>query len=151
MTQTQYKADPDGDYYYFQVGIIGSLSDGWRDFTSTYGFTRINGNTITTGKITTSDGYSYLDLDGNKFRIGDSSSSMDYNVTSSGQLTLKNVKIQSGSGDVSDIGVYRGAYNADYVYYKGDEVSYNNGTETITYRYINNTPSSGHAPTDSNW
>ena len=74
-TQTRYKADPDGDYYYFLVGIIGSANDAsgghtaYRDFTSTYGFTRINGNTITTGKIVTDDGYNYLDLDGNKFRM----------------------------------------------------------------------------------
>ena len=40
-----------------------------------------NGNTITTGKIITSDKECYLDLDGNKFRIGDSSSSIDWNVT----------------------------------------------------------------------
>lgn len=155
VTQTRYQADPGGDYYYFLVGIIGSAYDAsgghtaYRDFTTTYGFTRINGNTITTGKIVTDDGYNYLDLDGNKFRIGDANSSLDYNVTANNQLTLFNVKLKSGSGDVSDIGVYRGVYNPNYIYYKGDEVSYTSSGYTATYRYINPTPSRGHAPTDT--
>lgn len=99
VTQTQYKADPEGDYYYFQVGIIGSYDSTaqFRDFTSTYGFTRINGNTITTGKIVTSDGGSYLDLDNNRFRMGDSLSSIDYNVSATNQITLNNVKLKIGN------------------------------------------------------
>ena len=85
-------------------------------FVTTYGFTRINGNTITTGKIVTSDGECYLDLDGNKFRIGDATSSIDWNVTAKNQLTLRNVKLLSDSGDLSDLGVYRGIWNAQYIY-----------------------------------
>lgn len=155
VTQTQYKADPEGDYYYFLVGIIGSAYDAsgghtaYRDFTTTYGFTRINGNTITTGKIVTDDGYNYLDLDGAKFRIGDANSSFDYNVTANNQITLWNVKLKSGSGDISDIGVYRGVFNSSYIYYKGDEVSYTVNGYTATYRYINSTASRGHYPTES--
>ena len=160
VTQTRYKADPDGDYYYFLIGIIGSANDAsgghtaYRDFTTTYGFTRINGNTITTGKIVTDDGYNYLDLDGNKFRIGDASSSMDYNVTAPNQLTLRNVKLMSGTAQdpiYSDIGVYRGGYNENYTYYNGEEVAYTSNGETATYRYINPTPSSGHAPTNTTY
>jgi hypothetical protein len=153
LTQEQLRFEPtdDPNNYYFQVGILSSLypNDKFRDFATTYGFTRINGNTITTGRIVTSDGECYLDLDGNKFRIGDASSSIDWNATAKNQVTLKNVKLVSGSGDVSDIGVYRGAYNPNYVYYKGDEVSYTHNGETCTYRYINNEPSLGCLPTDS--
>ena len=153
LTQEQLRFEPtdDPNNYYFQVGILSSLytDDKFRDFATTYGFTRINGNTITTGRIVTSDGECYLDLDGNKFRIGDASSSIDWNATAKNQVTLKNVKLVSGSGDVSDIGVYRGTYNPNYVYYKGDEVSYTRNGETCTYRYINNDPSLGHLPTES--
>ena len=153
LTQEQLRFEPteDPNNYYFQVGILSSLypDDKFRDFATTYGFTRINGNTITTGRIVTSDGECYLDLDDNKFRIGDASSSIDWNATAKNQVTLKNVKLVSGSGDVSDIGVYRGTYNPNYVYYKGDEVSYTHNGETCTYRYINNDPSLGHLPTDS--
>lgn len=153
ITQEQLKVEivSDPNNYYFQIGIIGSLNpdDNFRDFTTTYGFTRINGNTITTGKIITSDKECYLDLDGNKFRIGDSASSIDWNVTAKRQLTLHNVRLLSDSGDVSHIGVYRGTYNSKYVYYKGDEVSYEASYEVCTYRYINNEPSMGILPTNS--
>lgn len=150
LTQEQLKFEPTSDpnNYYFQVGVLSSVYDSsWRDFVTTYGFTRINGNTITTGKIVTSDGYCYLDLDGNKFRMGDKQSYIDYNVQQRGQITLHNVRLLSTSGDSSEIGVYRGEYNASYVYYKGDEVSYTNNGVTATYRYIYSEPTKGYAPT----
>lgn len=150
LTQEQLKFEPTSDpnNYYFQVGVLSSVNDAsWRDFVTTYGFTRINGNTITTGKIVTSDGYCYLDLDGNKFRMGDKQSYIDYNVQQRGQITLHNVRLLSTSGDSSEIGVYRGEYNASYVYYKGDEVSYTNNGVTATYRYIYSEPTKGYAPT----
>jgi hypothetical protein len=155
ITQEQLRVEPasDPNNYYFQVGIIGSLhsDDNFRDFVTTYGFTRINGNTITTGKIVTSDGECYLDLDGNKFRIGDATSSIDWNVSGKNRLTLRNVQLLSDSGDLSDIGVYRGIWNAQYVYYKGDEVSYTHNGAICTYRYINPTPSKGNTPTNSTY
>lgn len=150
LTQEQMKFEPteDPNNYYFQVGIISSLraDDNFRDFVTTYGFTRINGNTITTGRIVTSDGQCYLDLDGNQFRIGDANTSLTW---ANGQLILKGTMVQSQSGDLSQIGVYRGTYNNSYVYYSGDEVSYTANGETCTYRYINPNPSSGKVPTNS--
>jgi len=150
ITQTQIKTEPTSDpnNYYFQVGIIGSLLSAFRDFTTTYGFTRINGNTITTGRIVTSDGGSYLDLDDNKFKIGDSSKSVSYNENGDGKLILKNVDIDSGAGDPVHLGVYRGTYNNSTIYYQNDEVSYTSDGETCTYRYINSQASSGHVPTN---
>lgn len=154
LTQEQLKFEPTSDpnNYYFQVGIISSLysDDNFRDFQTTYGFTRINGNTITTGRIITSDGGCYLDLDGNKFRIGDSTSSIDWNVSAKSRLTLKNVSVASGSGDVVPLGVYRGVWNKDYIYYYGDEVAYtDNSGATCTYRYNHATPSKGMVPTNT--
>ncbi|MBQ7776905.1 MAG: hypothetical protein IJ379_13395 [Lachnospiraceae bacterium] len=152
LTQDQIKFEPteDPNNYYFQVGILSSLrsDDNFRDFVTTYGFTRINGNTITTGRIVTSDGECYLDLDGNTFRIGDSNSSLQW---VNKQLILRGTLIQSHSGDLSEIGVYRGIYNSSYVYYKGDEVSYTANGETCTYRYIHNDPSAGNLPTNSTY
>lgn len=155
LTQEQLKFEPTSDpnNYYFQVGIVSSLyaDDNFRDFQSTYGFTRINGNTITTGRIITSDGECYLDLDGNKFRIGDSTSSIDWNVSAKSRLTLKNVSVASGSGDVVPLGVYRGVWNKDYIYYTGDEVAYTSNGATCTYRYIHPTPTKGNLPTNSTY
>ena len=153
LSQEQLKFEPTSDpnNYYFQVGIVSSLyaDDNFRDFQTTYGFTRINGNTITTGRIITSDGECYLDLDGNKFRIGDSTSSIDWNVSAKSRLTLKNVSVASGGGDVAPLGVYRGAWNNDYTYYNGDEVTYGIGDCVSTYRYVYPTPASGVLPTDT--
>lgn len=155
LTQEQLKFEPTSDpnNYYFQVGIVSSLyaDDNFRDFQTTYGFTRINGNTITTGRIITSDGECYLDLDGNKFRIGDSTSSIDWNVSAKSRLTLKNVSVASGSGDVVPLGVYRGVWNKDYIYYAGDEVAYTSNGATCTYRYIHPTPTKGNLPTNSTY
>ena len=155
LTQEQLKFEPTSDpnNYYFQVGIVSSLyaDDNFRDFQTTYGFTRINGNTITTGRIITSDGECYLDLDGNKFRIGDSTSSIDWNVSAKSRLTLKNVSVASGSGDVVPLGVYRGVWNKDYIYYSGDEVAYTSNGATCTYRYIHPTPTKGNLPTNSTY
>ena len=153
LSQEQLKFEPTSDpnNYYFQVGIVSSLyaDDNFRDFQTTYGFTRVNGNTITTGRIITSDGGCYLDLDGNKFRIGDSTSSIDWNVSAKSRLTLKNVSVASGGGDVAPLGVYRGAWNNDYTYYNGDEVTYGIGDCVSTYRYVYPTPASGVLPTDT--
>ena len=67
ITRDQLKVEPleDPNNYYFQIGIIGSLraDDNFRDFSTTYGFSRINGRTITTGRIESSDKGVYLDLD----------------------------------------------------------------------------------------
>lgn len=155
LTQEQLKFEPTSDpnNYYFQVGIVSSLyaDDNFRDFQTTYGFTRINGNTITTGRIITSDGECYLDLDGNTFRIGDSTSSIDWNVSAKSRLTLKNVSVASGSGDVVPLGVYRGVWNKDYIYYTSDEVAYTSNGATCTYRYIHPTPTKGNLPTNSTY
>lgn len=155
LSQEQLKFEPTSDpnNYYFQVGIVSSLyaDDNFRDFQTTYGFTRINGNTITTGRIITGDGECYLDLDGNKFRIGDSTSSIDWNVSAKSRLTLKNVSVASGSGDVVPLGVYRGVWNKNYIYYTGDEVAYTHNNATCTYRYIHPTPTKGNLPTNSTY
>lgn len=155
LTQKQLRFEPEDDpnNYYFQVGILSPLREGdnFRDFVTTYGFTRINGNTITTGRIVTSDGECYLDLDGNRFRIGDAASSIDWNVTARNRITIRNVSVVSGSGDTSELGVFRGTYNPNYIYYKGDEVLYTLNGETCTYRYINNEPSRGIDPKNSSY
>lgn len=150
ITTQQLKVEnaSDSDYYYFQVGIISSVRKGaFRDFVTTYGFTRINGNTITTGRVATTDGNNYLDLDGNQFRMGNNQSFIDWNITQEGQLTLHNVRLLSSSGDTAAIGVFRGEYNPSYTYYKGDEVTFATPDGTLaTYRYINNIPSRGTSP-----
>jgi hypothetical protein len=92
ITQEQIKVEPvsDPNNYYFQVGIIGSLhsDDNFRDFITTYGFTRTNGNTITTGKISSVDTETYFDLDNSE--IGGKINFKDGLI--SGDIGIGNVK-----------------------------------------------------------
>lgn len=50
-------------YYYFLIGVLSSVYQGYRDLTLTYGATRITGRTINCGKIESVDGETYFDLD----------------------------------------------------------------------------------------
>lgn len=138
-------------YYLFPIGALSSVIDGSRVFNTMYGYTQINGGSITTGTIKSFDGQSFLDLDNNKVRLGDESQSIDWNVSANRRVTLHNISVLSDSGDVSDLGVFRGQYNDEYTYYKGDEVSYTTDGETCTYRYISATSNKGIAPTNSNY
>lgn len=52
-----------GSYYYFLVGILSSVFEGYRELTLTYGSTRITGRTINCGKIESIDKNTYFDLD----------------------------------------------------------------------------------------
>lgn len=69
VTQQQLQVQPtsDANNYYFLVGIIGILhtDDNFRDFITTYGFTRINGRVVTTGRIQSADKSCFFDLDNN--------------------------------------------------------------------------------------
>lgn len=138
-------------YYLFPIGALSSVIDGSRVFNTMYGYTQINGGSITTGTIKSFDGQSFLDLDNNRVRLGDESQSIDWNVSANRRVTLHNISVLSDSGDVSDLGVFRGQYNDEYTYYKGDEVSYTTDGETCTYRYISATSNKGIAPTNSNY
>ena len=150
VTQEQLKVEnvDDPNNYYFQVGIIGSLSEGgtFRDFVTTYGFTRVNGNTITTGRIVSQDGTTYLDLDSAALNLD---GKLKFNVNGDRKLVLNGAFIQNGGEDESLIGVFRGVWQSTYTYYLGDEVTYTVNGVTSTYRYFSDTPTSGYLPTNT--
>lgn len=56
-------ATEEDTYYYFLIGILSSVYQGYRELTLTYGATRITGRTINCGKIESVDGDTYFDLD----------------------------------------------------------------------------------------
>ena len=147
LTTDALTSDPGDGFYYFAIGVLLPVDSetGIRQFVTTYGKTYINGREITTGKIQSINQQNYFDLDGNKFRTGDANSSMDWNVTTPNTLTLKGALVQSQAGSTFPIGSFRGAFNASYVYYKGDSVTYNGST----WLYINNTSASGQYPAEN--
>jgi len=144
FTTDQITVDEDPSYYYFLLGVLHAASDGVRWISLTYGATAINGRYIRTGRIISQDGLNYFDLDQNEFKVGDASSSLDWNVTAAGQLTLKGALVQSGAGTTAPLPCSRGVYNASYTYYRGDTATYGGST----WQYINVTPAAGQTPAE---
>jgi hypothetical protein len=66
FTQNQYKTKGTDGYYWFLVGTLGSVYNNRREFYTSYGFSFINGNNITTGKVQSHNGSTYFDLDNNE-------------------------------------------------------------------------------------
>lgn len=58
----QRKVDSDATYYYFPVGILTSVIDGWRDAIMTYGQSYMVGRMLNVGQITGASGL-LIDLD----------------------------------------------------------------------------------------
>ncbi len=52
-----------GNNYYFPVGVLSSVYNGYREVTTTYGATRITGRCINCGRIESIDKSTYFDLD----------------------------------------------------------------------------------------
>ena len=51
ISETPMKAESEQGYYHFNVGVLYNVLDGRRDYSFTNGMTTINGDTITSGKI----------------------------------------------------------------------------------------------------
>jgi len=66
VDSVQRKFDDDAIYYYFLIGVLHSVVDSVRGISLTYGQTIINGKFIRTGKIESTDGQVYFDLDNNE-------------------------------------------------------------------------------------
>lgn len=95
ISEVPVAVDAEPGHYSFNLGILYKVNEGRRDFDFTNGMTYINGDTITTGKIKSLDGLNFFDLSAGKFKIGNEESSLDYNVTEEGKLTLKGVFVSS--------------------------------------------------------
>lgn len=124
FSQDQIKVDDDSSYFHFIIGVLNSVQDNVRSISLTYGSTTINGKFIRTGKITSSDGSSFLDLDNNHLKFGDDNACIEWNRNNDRKLVIKGTIVQSPSGDENVIGVYRGEYDNSKKYYVGDEVTY---------------------------
>lgn len=96
----QRKVDSDPTYYYFLIGSLSSAitdANGKRParlISLTYGATTINGRFITTGRVQTGDGNTYIDLDNNQFRIGNANRAIEYNVNNSGNVKITNATVE---------------------------------------------------------
>ena len=145
FSETQYKVNADSDYYYFLLGTLTGINGSIRQFFTSNGFTFINGNTITTGKIQSQNENSYFDLDNDEMHFGDTEKYIEWKNS---LLKIKSSLAVSPSGVESAIGVFRGTYAINTLYYNGDTVTYDGST----WRYINATAAQNVAPVEgTNW
>lgn len=92
LTQTSIKLDEVANHYHFLVGLLNAEIDGERSFVAMHGFTEILPGRITTDRIVSSDGNSFLDLIENAFKLGNS---LDFNNEEADTLILNNAKIKN--------------------------------------------------------
>ena len=135
-------------YYHLLTGVLNSEYEGSRSFVSLYGFTEVLPGRIATDMVVSSDGLNFIDFVNNSFRVGNNEQFIDFNSKGDGKLRLKGSIIQSGSGEESYIGCFRGVYNNLYTYYEGDEVTYDDGNGASSYKFISKTPSKDIVPTN---
>lgn len=143
----QHTVDNETGYYWFLVGVIYAVSEGYRGISLTYGYASINGRTIIAGKIQSLDGNVWFDLDANQFSMGTSASGIDWNYSSSNALTITGAIIQRAPGVVVPLPGIRGDWDGGTIYYSGDEV-WDSGQ---TYTYIYPTPSKGNSVTNTTY
>lgn len=96
VSQSKLEVD-DGNssgYYYFLIGVLSSVYNGYRDITLTYGATRITGRVINCGKIESVDKNTYFDLDNSE--IG---GNIKFRSTG-GTLTSVSDAVDSLQGDI---------------------------------------------------
>ena len=149
ISETAIPMNAEADAYYLLMGILNSAYDGERSFVTLYGFSEVLPGRITTDRIASSDGESYFDLLNDALKLHDK---LQYNVNGDGQLRIVGGISQNSGGFESPIGVYRGVFAKDAVYYNGDRVQYDIGGGLLsTYTYIGTEPSAGHLPTETQY
>lgn len=138
----------EGNDYWLLVGVLNSEYGGSRSFATLYGFTEVLPGRVTTERVVSGDGESYFDMVGERMKLGDK---LSYNADGNRELILRGTMVQSQSGQTEYIGCFRGEWNAEYTYFRGDEVTYlNKETDTTsTYRYISDTSAKGIVPTNT--
>lgn len=86
LSEASIKMEGVSGYYHFLVGILNSEYDEERSFATLYGFTEILPGRITTDKVVSGDGQSFLDLVTGAMKLGDC---LDYNLSGDKALHLK--------------------------------------------------------------
>lgn len=151
LSETAIKMEQIAGYYHLLTGVLNSEYEGSRSFVSLYGFTEVLPGRIATDMVVSSDGLNFIDFVNNSFRVGNNEQFIDFNSKGDGKLRLKGSIIQSGSGEESYIGCFRGVYNNLYTYYEGDEVTYDDGNGASSYKFISKTPSKDIVPTNKSY
>ena len=88
-------------YYNLLIGVLNSEVDGVRNYAPLYGFTEVLPGQITTDKIRSANGYSWLDLAANQMRFGnaDGTKALSWNINNGGELSITGGTVQLGYMD----------------------------------------------------
>lgn len=92
LSETAIDMDDVDGYYHLLVGVLNSELEDARSYVDLYSYTEILPGRITTDKIVSSDGNSYIDLVNNIFRLNDV---LDFNNEEKDTLILNNAKIKN--------------------------------------------------------
>lgn len=120
LSSTKIEVESVVGYYHFPLGVLSSVIDGARVFTTTKGYTLITGDSIKTGKIVSPDGLTYFDvsngvLRGNfQFTSGDSVE----NVVNSKKRNFTSQPTNSDAYDIGDTwtnATYSTTYTNDFL------------------------------------
>lgn len=82
------------DYYHLLVGVLNSELNEERSYVSLYGYTEILPGRVTTDKIVSSDGISFIDLLNNALHLGNGSTYLDWNNEELATLIMSNATIK---------------------------------------------------------
>lgn len=93
LSETAIAMEGEAGYYHFLVGMLNSEFEEDRSFATMYGYTEVLPGRITTDKIVSSNGESYLDLLNNAMRIGDDNRYLAWNVIR-GLLAIVNATLE---------------------------------------------------------
>lgn len=85
--------------YYLLVGILNSESEEERSFVTLYGFTEVLPGRITTDRIVSTDGKTFMDLAAGSAHIGNDTTYIDWNNETNDALTIHNADIDLYNND----------------------------------------------------
>lgn len=109
ISETAIDMDAVDGYYYLLVGILNSAYDDERSYVNLYGFTEILPSRITTDKVISADGKSWLDLNtgamklGDKFHYVDDTLYLDFLFTEGANIggwVFRNGRLESQDGRI---------------------------------------------------
>ncbi len=148
FSKSQIAVESDPLYYHFWVGIINSVDIDLaaRSISLMYGFTTINGGYIKTGRIDSADGETYFDLDGNKFRMGNQTAFMGWNIDGNSGLKIQNATIVLTDSNGKETVRLNGADGSGSL---GDVISWGNGLSNIANFIFQNQKMVSQAQTNS--
>lgn len=106
-------------YYYLLTGILNSEYNGSRSYVDLYGYTEILPGRITTDKIVSSDGNSYLDLVNNALKLGDA---FQYNTAGDQELYINGAISQTRRENLNVAVTFIGTYSETYTYSAYDAI-----------------------------